>query len=219
MKYLSEIFGLVTDNDPTTENGQLFLEELSLLENKGIYFNIMYKQLQNSLICDGLYHRNPDLTDRTMSHDNMSGIMSWSFVNKTDHRKEIWRYLVKHLGTYDNTRGKSKQLSRLLPFNPGHIFIWGLCAGSRVYLLGLPIYFVSLLFAVRKDYGNTTGKILSWVELYPHRNHWCTKHLFNYFQYRMRKMYGHEYLKELMNIYHGKNSKDFPINKFFGIGI
>jgi len=219
MNYLSDIYGLVTDNDPTTENGQLFLEEVSLLDEQEQYYNTMVTQLKNSIVSKGLYHRNANLTDRTMSHDNMSGIMSWSFVNKTEHRKDIWGYLVKHLGTYDNTKGKSKQKSRFLPFNPGYIFVWGLCAESRAYLFGLPIYFISLLFVVGKPVGDTTGKILTWVELYPHRNHWCAKHLFHYFQFKMMMMYGPSYLKEIMNIYHGKNSKEFPINKFFGIGI
>jgi hypothetical protein len=35
----------------------------------------------------------------------------------------------------------------------------------------------------------------------------------------MKKQYGDEYLKELVNIYHGANAKEFPICKLFGLGV
>jgi hypothetical protein len=34
MEYFSDIYGLVTDNDPTTENGQLFLANYLLLDQE-----------------------------------------------------------------------------------------------------------------------------------------------------------------------------------------
>jgi hypothetical protein len=222
MDYLSERYGLITDNDTETENGQLFLAEYQLLLdykkgseiNKMSAFITMLEQLRNSYVEEGLYHRNPDLINRRiMSHDNLSGIMAWSKYNNTTHRFEIWDYLLKHLGTYDNSKGKSKQLSRFLPFNPSNFFIWGLCAESKIYLLFLPFFLINLILTCNKPPGNTSGKILAWVEMYSLRDHFIVKHIFKYYETKMRQQYGTDYIEALMKIYHGSNSKDFPINK------
>lgn len=223
MEYFSQEYGLVTDNDPETENGQLFLAELILLNNRygkdtTSLDDLMKTQLLYSEVEPGLYNRNPDLFDkRIMSHDNLAGIFSWSYLAKTEHRFSIWKYLLKHLGTYDNSRGKTKQLSRFLPFNPANFFIWGLCAESSIYLLFLPFYLVNLIISSNKPKEDTSGKILSWVELYPHRNHWLVKHLFDYYTNKMYKQYPGVYIAELMRIYHGNNSPEFPIRKILGV--
>ena len=224
MEYLSTKYGLVTDNDPTTENGQLFLAELILLkklrqvEGADRLGSIMKMQLFNSKVSSGLYHRNPDLIDRrVMSHDNLTGIFAFSYSEKTEHRFEIWKYLVKHLGTYDNTRGKTKQLSRFLPFNPSNFFVWGLCAESKIYLLFLPFFFFSMMLSCRRPKEDTSGKILLWTKLYPLKDHWLCKYLFAYYEKKMINMYGVDYVRELMKAYHGTNSPDFPINTLLGI--
>lgn len=218
MEYLSSYYGLTGEVDSKSENGQLFLTEYILLLNGKIQNEsfIMNEQLQNSYVMDGLYNRNPDLISRENSHDNLSGIFSYSYLAKSEHRFKIWSYLLKHLGTYDNTKGKSAELSRFLPFNPSNFFIWGLCAESSIYLLFFPLYLISLVIACNKPLNDTSGKILSWVELLPHKDHWLVKHLYNYFEKKMKSLYGDNYLKELMKIYHGGNSHEFPINKILG---
>jgi hypothetical protein len=226
MDYLSGDYGLVGENDPTSENGQLFLAEYLLLldllkpleERTGITSCMNY-QLKQSYVEEGLYNRNPFLLDRTLSHDNLIGIMSYSYMYFTTHRFQIWSYLLKHLGTYDNTKGKSGQLSRFLPFNPSNFFIWGLCAESNIYLFFLPFYLLSFIITLISSKDNTGSKILEWVSLYPHKNHWLCKYLFRVFEWKMKRMYGNDYLKELFNGYHGKNSKEFPICELFGIGV
>lgn len=224
MEYLSTKYGLITETDQTTENGQLFLAEYIILRDSQGFGNfndrlnsIFDAQLFNSKVKTGLYNRNPELTTRTMSHDNLSGIFSWSKLTKTNHRFEIWKYLLKHLGTYDNTKNTSKQLSRFLPFNPSNFFIWGLCAESNIYVLFLPFYILNLLLTLKKPLNDTSGKILTFIELYVHKDHWLVKHLYKHFEKKMKKQYGENYLKELFSIYFGNNSVDFPINKLLGI--
>lgn len=223
MEYISRKYGLVTDTDLESENGQLFLVELiflsDLLNKESEYLkSIMIEQLQLSKVSDGLYSRNPDLSDRRiLSHDNLTAIFAWSYLAKTEHRFSIWKYLLKHLGTYDNSRGKTKQLSRFLPFNPANFFIWGLCAESNIYLLFLPFYLVNLIISSNKPKEDTSGKILSWVELYPHRNHWLVKRLYDYYHRKMQNQYDIFYVPELMRIYHGNNSPEFPIRKILGV--
>lgn len=220
MEYFSKKYGLVTDNDPVSENGQLFLAHLLLFPDGFGNAGTMLKQLKNSKVEEGLYHRNPDLVDRRiMSHDNMSGIMSFSYEFQTTHRFEIWKYLIRHLGTYDNSKGKSKQLSRFLPFNPANFFPWGLCAQSKLAYLFLIFYIPSLIISCNRKKEDTSGKILAWIELFPHRTNNVAKHLFRYYERKMKAMYGEEYMKELVAIYHGRNNtKEFPLNKIFGVG-
>ena len=223
MDYFSEVYGLVTDNDPKSENGQLFLAEYILLAQTRKYDRLFATQLNNSNVEIGLYHRNPILTKRCLSHDNMTGIMAWSYFSKTYHRFEIWKYLLKHGFTYDDSKGKSTQISRLLPFNPSNILPWGLCADSKLVYVLLPIlaviYAVSLFITCNRPATDTSGKILSWVELTALQDKIVMKPFKKYFDYKMKKQYGENYIKELMRIYHGGNSKEFPINKLLGLGV
>lgn len=225
MEYLSNKYGLVTDNDPVTENGQLFLAHLILLldaagKDSYEYSVVMIEQLRRNLVKPGLYTRNEDLKDRRItSHDNLSGIIAWSKEHDTHHRKDIWKYLITHFGTYDSSQGRSDQLSRFLPFNPSNFFIWGLSAESKLGYLFFPIYLVNLILSCNKDPKNTSGKILSWVELYPLRNNWLCSKLLSYFNKKMTEQYGTYFMKEMVNIYHGRNSKEFPLNNLYGIGV
>jgi hypothetical protein len=236
MNYYSERFGLVTDQDPTTENGQLFLAEYSILyhtNNRTDFdpfenaraFNLMVTQLRNSYTgIPGLYHRNPELIDRRiMSHDNILGIVCWSKYFGTGHAISIWDYTVKHFGLYDNTQGKSKQLSRFLPYAPQTLFIMGLCAESKLLYVLFPIlfpfFFFNLIWDCFKKREETSSKIIDWLTFQALNDIWYMKLLNRFFEYRMRKQYGEDYVKELMRIFHGGNSKEFPINKILGIGV
>jgi hypothetical protein len=215
MEYLSEKYGLVTDNDPVTENGQLFLEELRQLTPEDKSLNeLMNTQLLNSRVESGLYHRNPELSDRRcMSHDNLEAIFAYSFSTKTPHRFTIWSYLLWHCGTYDNTKGKTSQFQKYLPFNPSNFFIWGLCAESKIYLLFFPLFLITLVISCNKPVSDTSGKILSSVGLTPHKDHWIVKYFYRYYEKKMKAQYGDDYLKKLLTIYHGSNSTEFPILK------
>jgi hypothetical protein len=224
MEYLSATYGLTGESDPVSENGQLFLAEYLLLLNKltpeaeiAGFKSCMNYQLNVSMVEEGLYNRNPFLTEETMSHDNLIGIMSYSYVYNTQHKFKIWSYLLKHFGTYDNTKGKEAGIPKYLPFNPGNYFTWGLCANSNIYLLFLPFFLINLIISCNSAATNTSGKILDWVALYPHRNHWLVKYIFDYYEIKMIDEYGTNYLTALMEIYHGGNSHDFPINKLLGI--
>lgn len=225
MEYFSTRYGLTGEGDPVSENGQLFLAEFALLTTPLIdrdlhvkVFKTMYQQLELSKVKKGLYHRNPDLIDRRiMSHDNMSGVMALCYLAKSNIRKDIWHYLVTHLGIYDNSQGKSKQLSRFLPFNPANIFAWGLCAESWWSNIAIIIYFPTLMLCCNKPVDDTTGKILAWVELVQFKKHWLAKYCWNYLEKKMVAQYGAEWVKALMKGYHGNHSPEFPIRKYLGI--
>lgn len=216
--YFTPTYGLTGEVDPTSENGQLFLATYILLQHKykldlNNAYSIMHWQLSNSFVDYGLYNRNPELKTRTMSNDNLTGIMSYSTVCLTRERFAIWEYLKRHFGTYDNTQGKSKQLSRFLPFNPANFFLWGLCAGSKLAYAFFPFFLINLVIACNKPVEHTSNKILYWVGMYPHKNHWLVKRAWAYYEKRMIAQYGELYIEALLERYHGGNSSEFPILK------
>lgn len=222
MNYFSEKYGLTGEVDPVSENGQCNLVqyiELKLRKEKCSpesegwnAISVMYKQLQNSFVKRGLFHRNPDLTDRRiMSHDNLSHIMHFLYCTNSPIRFHIWDYLVRHFGTYDNSQGKSDQWSKYLPFNPSNIFPWGLAAESKFYWLGLVFYFPTLIITCKKPATNTSGKIITYYELQPFRGHWLAKHLWNYYKNKMTIMYGENFIDVLLKYFHRGNSIEFPI--------
>lgn len=225
MNYFNE-YGLTGPVDPTSENGELFLVQYLFLldmhrmspDNEAI--TCMLKLLDATEVEPGLFHRNPYLTTRTTSNDNLTAIMAFSKHYNTEHKYRVATYLIKHFGTYDNTRGSSKQLSRLLPFNPGNFFIWLTSAGyTKSALIFLPFYFTNLIIACNKPYEDTSTKLLHWVGLYPLKTsqNWLMKHINKYYEAKMTKMYGSGYISNLMDIYHGGQDGDFPINKIIPV--
>lgn len=233
MEYLSTKYGLVTDEDFQSENGQLFIVTYSFLlkhfnqDKQWLELVNDYTRTQlmrSSTGIKGLYHRNPDLTDRRiMSHDNILAIMCWSKVNNTFHRYDIWHYLVTHGGLYDNTQGKTTQLSRFLPYSPQTMLILGLCAESKlIYLLFpilFPIFLINTILDCYKPKEQSTSKIIDWITFEAIGNIWYIRPLKKFFEKRMKKQYGNEFLVGLMDTFHGKNSKEFSINKLLGIGV
>jgi hypothetical protein len=230
VEYFSNVYGLTGETDPTSENGQLFLVEYLFLIND-LYpddpdleqvslSNVMKEQLYASKVESGLYHRNPVLVNKTMSHDNLLAITSFSKVYGTFHAEEIWSYLVRHFGVYDNTKGRSKEFEKILPFNPGNYFIFGLCADSLLAYLFLPIFTINLIISCNQSKEKVSGKLLDYVSFFPHRNrNFILKALYAYYVKKMTAMYGQDYMKEIITIYHGKNSKEFPLCKLFGVGL
>lgn len=226
MEYFSSTFGLTGEVDPVSENGQLFLVDyLFLAHMKGAdpahlrwVSDLLELQLLNSSTgIKGLYHRNPTLTARTMSHDNLSAIFAWSAHGETKHRFEIWNYLITHLGTYDNTEGAAPYFSKYLPYNPSNFFAWGLSANSLIAYLFFPFFLINLIISCNKPKGEVSGKILSFVEMYPLQDNPLVKLCYKYYKKKMIDMYGANFHYEIRKIYHGGNSKDFPINKLLGI--
>lgn len=225
MEYFSVDYGLVTDYDPITENGQLFLSEYVILRD---YYNLdanpecdqlFFSQLERSLVEKGLYHRNPFLVDRrVISHDNLIGILSWSKFRNTFHRKDIWIKMIKTLFVYDNTKGRTKQYSKYLPHSPQSIFLYGLFADSKLiyvlYPVLYPYYWVNLILGCNKPNNDVSGKILDFISLYVLKDKPLMNLCWKYYEGSMKKTYGSDYVKHLMEIYHGSvNSDEQPIVK------
>lgn len=206
MQYFNE--GLVTSQDIQTENRNLFYAEYLALGGVDQGFNSFMhaKQLPN-----GMYLRSSVHTNRTVSHDEITGWMASSHILKTGHKLEIWKTLLSNYGAYPAV---VKDWTDRLPYNPGNYYAWASYAGSYAKYLFLPMYFINLLVAIAKEKQNTSSKIIYWLELSTMPKTWVNIQMKKIFEAKMKAQYGENYLKGLFNIYFGaEDRKYFPLWK------
>lgn len=176
----------------------------------------------------GLFNRgeNEDQTDdepRTISHDNISGIASWSFSNKSYFHIDIFKYGIRHFWIFNNDIKRKKTKFRL-PMNPSNWFIWSFyCLNDKrlnilenilcwlTVITTYPIWAISLLIAMNKPYSETSGKILIFTELQPlWYNSFIAWH-YKIFKNKMIQMYGETWLNTILKIYFPtKEQETFP---------
>lgn len=213
MNYLNEIYGLITKNDPASENAGLFFAHYLVLKlmlgipitNDDRYIYLM--KMQNAHVEYGLYLRSKNHKDRTVSHDEITGFIVSSHILKTEHRFFIWEYLVKHYGNYPAT-GDNKY------YNPANYYAWAVLTNSRLSFLFAPLYTINLLISSNKEKGNTSSKLIYLTELYCMKDKsFYSKMLWKYFTLRMELMYGEKWINALYEIYFNTENDDFPLLK------
>jgi len=206
MNYWNE--GLVTSSDPVTENRNLFYAEYLALGGVDQGFNSFMHQKQ---LPNGLYLRSSLHTNRTVSHDEITGWMASSYILKTGHKLEIWKTLLSNYGAYPAV---VKDFTDKLPYNPGNYYSWASYAGSASKYLFLPMYFINLLIAIAKEKQNTSSKIIYWLELSTMPKTWINLQMKKIFEAKMKSQYGEKWLESLFSIYFANESRtDFPIWK------
>lgn len=210
MKYFKEGYGIVTEQDPVTENCNLFYAQYLLLSGNHDYCETFrfFDNMNMKLNARGLYDRRPASDPRAVSHDEITGWMVASYLLNTSHKYAIWDQMLWHFGAYNNN-GKE-----WMPFNPGNYYAWGAYVGSPLRWFFLPIYAVNMAIAINKPKDATSSKIIYWLELYSMPDDWVNRLLRKYYVSKMRKQYGKEWLKGLYEIYFGReNRKEFPLWK------
>ena len=217
MNYFSEIFGLVTKNDPSTENGGLFLAHYMVLRMMlGLpvspdAYQIYQAKMANAFVQYGLYLRAKSLPQRTVSQDEQTGFSVGSYILGTSHRFQIWGYLVKHFGTYPATG------AFVMPYNPGSYYSWAVLADSKISFLFAPLYTINLLITSNKAANDTSSKLIYTDELYcMKQKSLYSKLLWAYFDWRMKLMYGPKWIKSLYDIYFGGEDLDHPLRVLAG---
>lgn len=211
MIYLSEIFGLITKRDPTTENGGLFLAHYFTLklilgvpildEEKKIFL----QKMDNAKVSEGLYRRSKHHTERTVSHDEISGMLISSHVLKTDHGNSILNYLETNFLNYPAT-GVNKF------YQPSNYYMWGLLTKRKWTGVLFPLYLTSMMISIGKPKDQTSSKLIYFVELYNVRNLTSfTKLLWKLFVTNMKNQYGECWVKELFAIYFHTEDADHPL--------
>ena len=205
MNYFTDI-GLGISTDLLSENSGLFYahwlvlkKELGMKSDYNDYTFFCNKML-HAYISRGLYLRRELHPSRTVSQDEISGMMISSFLLKTFHRKEIWSYLVNHFGNYKAT-GKNKF------YNLGSFYSWAILAESRIAFLFAPLYFINLVIACMMKKENTSSKLIYFSELSTMPKGF----LYRYYVKRMRNIYGEKWVRELFAIYFKSESADHPL--------
>jgi hypothetical protein len=209
-------FGLVTENDPNTENCSLFLAQWHILKenNTGLteedrdWFIENMKLKKNK---DGLYNRRSVETVpvRSVSQDEILGWMVSSTLLSTPNADKVWDHLKWHCLSYNNT---GRWLD-YLPFNFGNLYSWSMMVGSKIGYLALPIYIINLLIAIHKEPANTSSKIMYWMELEVMPKTYINLLLHAIYEKEMIKQYGGDYVSVLLHKYHNAEKPEFPIFK------
>lgn len=217
MEYFKRGFGLVTEHDPITENCNLFFAEYLALKAKRLHqvsdedLDMFVENMQLKINQRGLYNRRSEESEpvRSVSHDEITGWLVSSRILGTNHGKEIWSHIVKHLGSYNNTG----RFLDSLPFNPGNYYAWGELVNSHILSkIFLPMYLINMLIAISKDPQTTSSKIIYWLELSAMPKTWINNVLWSILERQLKKQYGEKYIHALMEIYFGSENRDeFPI--------
>ena len=76
----------------------------------------------------------------------------------------------------------------------------------------LPLYLINLLICLSKPVGDTSSKIIYWLELSTMSNNLVNRWLKSMFEKKMKRMYGEDYLHRLYSIYFpSENKTEFPL--------
>lgn len=205
--FFSLIFGLVTLYDPRTENGGLhFSQYLRMksdlnIENTEEDKLIYESKMRLAKVKEGLYRRDQTRTDRTVSHDEITGFLLASKLLGTPHAKEIWNYLLKHFFIYDPNNNRSYPA-----FAPQWICLWGELMDSYLFKLLIPYTIISIILATKEgSQQDTSGKLLYFTLLKRDSFMW------KIYKYRMENLYGKEWVKKVFSIYFWSEPKDHPL--------
>lgn len=230
------------------ENGILFLVEyfmLKYLNNTLTDIDIrLFKTIVTSLECTdkagnhipGLYNRGagesieghefyeaPSIR-RTISHDNITAIASFSSFFDLNQAKDIAKYALKNFFIFDNCHpdspkftwfNKSRdQRSWAFKPHPRDWFFWLWCAGGMYRLISwifFPIFLISNIMECCSNYNVTSGKLLVFTRLgLNYKKSWLLR--FNYWICKkiLIKAYGENWLKPIVDIYFSSR-EDHPI--------
>lgn len=209
--FFSHTLGLVTSTDKTSENGGLFfayylvLKDILKIKIDLFDYFIFKDKLAYSKIEKGLYLRSPYHRERTVSQDEISGMVISDFILGTGLRFDIWNYIFFNLGNY-NATGENKF------YNFGSYYSWAKMSHSLISFIFFPVYVINLLISISKEKQNTSSKLIYFSELY------CMKEfskisslMWKYYKWKMKKMYGEFWVNELFKIYFHSESADYPL--------
>jgi hypothetical protein len=226
----------------TSENGILFHSTfLMLLDMRGEGSSYAYETFLRDIVnlktdTSGVFDRAagdskniPYATRNENSQDNYLGILC--FPGKTLEsriniysiiKNDIAKHGMFHFFIYNNV---SPRIS--LPMNPGNWSIFLATANYNKFfeLLFLPFFIVNFFItnflmsaweSFKKVPQSTSNKILYLLILYCLRNRFGYKWMYNLYIKRMRKLFGENFVEELMKIYY--HHAEHP-NRLYAAGI
>jgi hypothetical protein len=217
--FFSNVYGLVTSTDKTSENGGLFfahylvLKDILRIKLDPFDYYIFKNKTNLSRIEKGLFLRSAMHRQRIVSQDEISGMCISDFILGTELRIDIWNYLFFNFGNY-NATGENKF------YNLGSYYSWSVLANSKVSLLLFPIYFINFLISINKPKQNTSSKLIYFSELYCMKElSYFSEVMWNIYKKKMIKMYGEFWVNKLFKIYFNSEKSDYPLLEMsFNVG-
>lgn len=208
MEYFKPGFGIVTESDQVTENSGLFLAHY-IVDKKNIKGMSAYlEKMQMAKLKNGLYLRTFHHTKRSVSHDELTGMIASSFIYKTLHHKIIWEQLKENWGAYPAV---VVGWTDKLPYNPSNYYAWGAYAGSKWSRIFFPFYLANMLISINKEPGETSSKLIYGLELNSMPISGLNTYLKSIYEKKMIEQYGENYKMELRKIYFGREKPEFPL--------
>lgn len=205
--FFSPIYGLTTLHDPSTENGGLgFAQYLRLKSDLNIELtpedlSIFQNKMFNACVSTGLYRRDQTRTIRTVSHDEITGMLVSGKLLESHHDVEIWNYLLSHFFIYDPNNNRPYPA-----FAPQWICLWAELMDSKLFKWLLPYTLISILLTTKSgSQQDTSGKLLYFTLLKR------DSFLWKVYKSRMIKLYGPEWVKSVFSIYFWTEPKDHPL--------
>lgn len=208
MEYFSPVFGLITKHNPTTENGGLFLAQYLVHNPRGAGRDIFLAKMNNAINPDGLYKRSAHHTKRSVSHDEITGMIASSHMAGTIHKNIIWSQLKQNFWAYPAV---VENFTDYLPYNPANYYAWGSYVGSRWSKVFFPFYLINMMISLQKPAQETSSKLIYWLELNSMPTSKLNKFLKKYYESKVSEQYGDDYLKKMRYIYFHTEEKDFPL--------
>lgn len=181
----------------------------------------------------GLFDRgrreSADLTDsalRTISHDNMTAIVCFSYVHGLPYHKWIYEHGKKYQWRFDNVKPEKPRWGRFL--HPEPLIFYAILGGSKLARLFHPLLFLSLLHSCAKKYKvrpawrhrvlhwlktgeklktnkwvHTDGKILTLLMLWAYeRDSWVFRIGGKLLRKALKSHFGADYYHKIFKIYY-----------------
>jgi len=202
--------GLITERDQNSENAGSFLLDYAIAKKDKKGLDTYLKKMQLAKQPNGLYARSHRHLVRSVSHDEITSMMATSFLYQTIHRKIIWEQLKENWWAYPAI---VMNWHDYLPYHPANLYSWGSYVGSDLSRYLFPLYFINLFITVRRDAGDVSSKLVYYRELSTMPRTKLNIFLFNYYESKMVKQYGSDYLMKMRRIYFSTESEDFPLFK------
>jgi hypothetical protein len=149
---------------------------------------------------------------RVISHDNLTAIAAFSYLHDLPFAKDIYKFGMKKFWFYDNAYPDEPRLyfkkhdgkpSTSWKMHPRDWAYWSLCGGNTfLWVVLFPLFLFSQITTCMTEPGETSGKLLMFVRMECAYKKSKLVRFTRWICYKMmRKMYGENWLNEIMKIY------------------
>jgi hypothetical protein len=204
MKNFRDKYGLINSrsDEDNAENAILFTIQHYILTNEEYDVNIIHNALNNMRIAAGIMTQRPESHgisghDHYMSHDNLTAIISFSYIQNSYYHKELWEEIKRQWFRYNNIdeiQGFYKKLLNPRFLHPRDILFYGTLCGGFLWKLLIPFTLFFMLISFNKRKGGvlkTDDDLLNFVKLSALRSqNWFWRQVWKFNMWKVRREFG-----------------------------